>query len=77
METCINILETGNITKENSTDSELTYCHELSGTTKATNDNSQSDFRWIYAGFLLHMSRFDSISVHVGSVISTVYLRML
>jgi hypothetical protein len=77
METCINILETANITKENSTDSELTYCHELSGTAKATNDNSQSGFRWIYAGFLLHMSRFDPISVHVGSVINTVYLRML
>jgi hypothetical protein len=77
MKTCATILETANITNDNSTESELTHWHELSGTAQATNYNPQTCFRRIYVGFLLQKSRFDPISVHVGSVINIVFLRML
>jgi len=73
MQTCATILETVNITNDIFTED----YHELSGIAQATNDNPQSSFRRIYAGFLLQKSRIDPISVHVGSVINTSCLCML
>jgi hypothetical protein len=59
--------EAANITNDNSTRQNLHIA--MSGSPKATNDDTQSRLIRIYAGFSLQKSGFDPRSVNVRSVI--------